>query len=69
VVAGGGAVLVYRFAGASSAAGHDDAHDRRTELSERSLRRVGELGWDIAADRTIAVYRELVPAGGGGEHT
>jgi glycosyltransferase involved in cell wall biosynthesis len=68
-VAGGAAVLVDPFDVASIATGLDDANDRRAELSERSLRRVGELGWDIAADRTIAVYRELVPAGGGGEHT
>ncbi len=64
-VAGGAAVLVNPFDVASIAAGLDDANDRRAELSERSLRRADGLGWDIAADRTIAVYRELIPAGGG----
>ncbi len=68
-VAGGAAVLVDPFDVASIAAGLDAAHDCRAELAERGLRRVGGLGWDIAADRTIAVYRELVPAGGGDDHS
>jgi glycosyltransferase involved in cell wall biosynthesis len=32
----------------------------RDELAERGRRRVADLSWDAAADRTAAVYRELL---------
>ena len=62
-VAGGAAVLVDPFDIASIADGLNAANDRKEELSAGSLRRAAELGWDIAADRTVAVYRELVTGG------
>jgi len=68
-VAGGAAVLVDPFDVESIAAGIDAAFDRRPELSERGLRRAAELGWDVAADRTVAVYRELAAAGTRGDAT
>jgi len=63
-VAGGAAVLVDPLDVESIASGIDTAFDRRSDLSGQGLRRAAELGWDVAADRTIAVYRELVPGSG-----
>ena len=59
-VAGGAAVLVDPFDVDSIAAGLVEAIDRRTELAPGGLRRAGELSWAIAAERTLAVYREVV---------
>jgi glycosyltransferase involved in cell wall biosynthesis len=60
-VAGGAAVLVDPFDDASIAAGIVEAVDRRAELAAAGRRRAGELSWSVAADRTLAVYRELAP--------
>ena len=59
-VAGGAAVLVDPFDVDSIAAGLVEAIDRRIELAPPGRRRAGELSWAIAADRTLAVYREVV---------
>jgi glycosyltransferase involved in cell wall biosynthesis len=64
-VADGAAVLVDPRNVASIAAGIDEANDRAAELAALGKRRVGELTWTAAANRTRDVYRELVPAGGG----
>jgi len=60
-VAGGAAVLVDPFDVESIANGIVEALDRRTELAQPGRRRAAELTWKVAADRTLAVYRELVP--------
>ncbi len=60
-VGGGAAVLVDPFDVESIAAGIVEALDRRTELAPSGRRRAAELTWKVAADRTLAVYRELVP--------
>ena len=59
-VAGGAAVLVDPFDVADIARGIVDAADGRAELGARGRRRASELTWATAADRTLAVYRELV---------
>jgi glycosyltransferase involved in cell wall biosynthesis len=59
-VAGGAAVLVDPFDVESIAAGLVEAIDRRDELEPGGRRRAEQLTWSIAADRTLAVYRELV---------
>ena len=64
-VADGAAVLVDPRNVASIAAGIDEANDRAGELAALGKRRVGELTWTAAANRTRDVYRELVPAGSG----
>ena len=64
-VAGGAAVLVDPGDVASIAAGIDEAHDRAVELGQKGAVRASELTWSVAADRTLAVYRELAPAGSG----
>jgi glycosyltransferase involved in cell wall biosynthesis len=63
-VAGGAAVLVDPFDISSIAAGIDAAFDRRDELAAPSRARAEQLSWPMAAQRTLAVYRELVPTGG-----
>lgn len=64
-VAAGAAVLVDPFDVGSIASGIDEANDRAAELADLGLRRAGELTWKVTAERTRAVYRELLPAGGG----
>ncbi|MDX2379676.1 MAG: glycosyltransferase family 1 protein [Acidimicrobiia bacterium] len=59
-VAGGAAVLVDPFDPAAIAAGIEEAFDRRVALAAAGLVRAGELGWDITAQRTLDVYRELL---------
>jgi glycosyltransferase involved in cell wall biosynthesis len=60
-VAGGAAVLVDPFDVESIARGIVEAADRRDELAPTGRHRAAELTWKVAADRTLAVYRELVP--------
>ncbi len=60
-VAGGAAVLVDPFDVADIARGIVEAADRRGELAVAGRRRAGELTWASAAERTLAVYRELAP--------
>ena len=60
-VAGGAAVLVDPFDTESIASGIDEAFDRRAELAAAGRARAGELTWGIAAQRTLDVYRELLP--------
>ena len=60
-VAGGAAVLVDPFDVDDIARGLAEAADRRGELAERARRRAADLTWERAADRTLAVYRELTP--------
>ena len=60
-VAGGAAVLVDPFDIDDIARGLIDAADRRVELAAGARRRAAELTWERAADRTLAVYRELAP--------
>jgi glycosyltransferase involved in cell wall biosynthesis len=60
-VAGGAAVLVDPFDEADIARGIVEAADRGDELSAGGRVRAGELSWRAAADRTLAVYRELAP--------
>ena len=60
-VAGGAAILVDPFEVDSIAAGIVEAIDRRAELAAGGRRRAGELSWAVAADRTLAVYREISP--------
>jgi glycosyltransferase involved in cell wall biosynthesis len=58
-VAGGAAVLVDPFDVDDIARGIDEAMDRREELGGPARARADELSWAAAADRTLAVYREL----------
>lgn len=60
-VAGGAAVLVDPLDVDSIAAGIVEAIDRRAELAAGARLRAGELSWAVAADRTLAVYREIAP--------
>ncbi len=60
-VANGAAVLVDAFDVESIAAGIVDAMDRLDELAVAGRRRAQELSWSVAADHTLAVYRELAP--------
>lgn len=60
-VAGGAAVLVDPFDVASIASGIVEAVARRDELVPAGRRRAAELDWSVAAERTLAVYRELAP--------
>lgn len=60
-VAGGAAVLVDPFDVADIARGIVEAVDRRDELAAAGRRRAAELDWSVAAERTLAVYRELAP--------
>jgi glycosyltransferase involved in cell wall biosynthesis len=60
-VAGGAAVLVDPFDVADIAAGIVQAIDGQAELAASGRRRAAELSWTVAADRTLAVYRELAP--------
>jgi len=60
-VAGGAAVLVDPFDVDDIARGLVEAADRRVELVGVSRRRAAELTWAGAAQRTLAVYRELAP--------
>lgn len=60
-VAGGAAVLVDPFDAVAIAEGIDEAFDRRVELGEAGRARAGELSWGVAAQRTLDVYRELLP--------
>ncbi|RLE20397.1 MAG: glycosyltransferase family 1 protein [Actinobacteria bacterium] len=60
-VAGGAAVLVDPFDVDDIARGIDEAIDRREELAEPAVERAAELTWHAAAERTLAVYRELAP--------
>lgn len=60
-VAGGAAVLVDAFDADDIARGIREAVERTDELSVAGRSRAGELTWSIAADRTLAVYRELSP--------
>ena len=59
-VAGGAAVLVDPYDVADIARGIIEAQDRQAELDSSGRRRAAELTWSIAAERTIAVYRELL---------
>ena len=63
-VAAGAAELVDPLDVQSIAEGIDAAHDRAAELSALGVRRAAELTWTAAAERTRAVYRELVPVDG-----
>jgi len=58
-VAGGAAVLVDPFDVDDIARGLLEATDRRGELDALARQRAAELTWARAADRTLAVYREL----------
>jgi len=58
-VAGGAAVLVDPFDADDIAQGIDQAFDQRAELSAPGIERAGQLTWAAAAERTLAVYREL----------
>ena len=60
-VAGGAAVLVDPFDTDDIARGIREAVERADELWVAGRRRARELTWSIAADRTLAVYRELSP--------
>ncbi len=60
-VAGGAAVLVDPFDVASISRGIAEAIERRDELAVAGRRRATELDWAVAAERTLAVYRELAP--------
>ncbi len=60
-VADGAAVLVDPFDVGSIAAGIVEASQRIDELDRSGRRRAAELTWAAAADRTLAVYRELAP--------
>lgn len=60
-VAGGAAVLVDPFDVASIGRGILEALDRRDELAPAGRRRAAELDWSVAAEQTLAVYRELAP--------
>jgi glycosyltransferase involved in cell wall biosynthesis len=60
-VAGGAAVLVDPFDVATIAQGIVEAVERRVELAAAGRRRAAELDWAVAAERTLAVYRELAP--------
>jgi glycosyltransferase involved in cell wall biosynthesis len=59
-VAGGAAVLVDPFDVDAIAAGIDEAQRRGDELAAAGRVRAAELTWDAAADKTLAVYREVV---------
>ena len=59
-VAGGAAVLVDPFDVVDIARGIDEAFDRRAELSAAGSARAAEMTWRSSAERTLAVYRELV---------
>jgi glycosyltransferase involved in cell wall biosynthesis len=59
-VADGAAVLVDPFDVDSIATGLVEALDRRVELGQHGRRRASALSWSVAAERTLAVYRELV---------
>lgn len=58
-VAGGAAALVDPFDTDDIARGLLDALDRREELAVAGRARAEQLTWSAAADRTIAVYREV----------
>ncbi len=60
-VADGAAVLVDPFDVGSIAAGIVEASQRIDELDRSGRRRAAELTWAAAAERTLAVYRELAP--------
>jgi glycosyltransferase involved in cell wall biosynthesis len=60
-VAGGAAVLIDPFDVDSIAEGIVEAAQRGDELGGSGRRRAAELTWAAAADRTLAVYRELAP--------
>jgi len=60
-VADGAAVLVDPFDVDDIARGIVDAADRRDELGTAGRRRAAALTWATAAQRTLAVYRELAP--------
>jgi glycosyltransferase involved in cell wall biosynthesis len=58
-VAGGAAVLVDPFDVDDIARGVLEAVDRAAELGSLGRERAAELSWETAADRTLAVYREV----------
>jgi glycosyltransferase involved in cell wall biosynthesis len=60
-VAGGAAVLVDPLDVDDIARGIVEGADRRAELAAAGRRRACELTWAKAAERTLAVYRELAP--------
>jgi glycosyltransferase involved in cell wall biosynthesis len=60
-VAGGAAVLVDPFDVDDIARGVVEAADRRVELGALARSRASALTWELAAERTVAVYRELAP--------
>jgi glycosyltransferase involved in cell wall biosynthesis len=59
-VAGGAAVLVDPFDVDAIAAGIDEAQRRADELAAAGRARAADLTWDAAAERTLAVYREVL---------
>jgi glycosyltransferase involved in cell wall biosynthesis len=59
-VAGGAAVLVDPFDVDDISRGIVEAAGRADELAEAGRRRAAQLDWRSAAERTIAVYRELL---------
>ena len=58
-VAGGAAVLIDPFDEDDIARGIDEAFDRRADLRAPGVERAGQLTWTAAAERTLAVYREI----------
>lgn len=60
-VAGGAAVLVDPFDVDDIHRGLVDALDRIETLAELGRIRAGEMTWGVAAERTLAVYREVAP--------
>jgi glycosyltransferase involved in cell wall biosynthesis len=58
-VAGGAAVLVDPFDVESIEAGIATALDDSETMIERGRRRAAEMTWGVAAERTLAVYREV----------
>jgi glycosyltransferase involved in cell wall biosynthesis len=60
-VAGGAAVLVDPFDVGDIARGIVEAAERSDALAVAGRRRATDLTWASAADRTLAVYRELAP--------
>lgn len=60
-VAGGAAILVDPLEVDSIADGILDAIERREELGAAGRTRAAAMSWEVTADRTVAVYRELAP--------
>jgi glycosyltransferase involved in cell wall biosynthesis len=59
-VAGDAAVLVDPHDVADIGRGIREALERRAELAELGRRRAAELTWETTAERTVAVYREVL---------